>query len=82
MNVGQRGLHATGVTDPTALYCPTGMNTGRPPTVTAGFYTVGGEGITNKLDLQRICPVGHYCVDGRRTRCPAGRYGGTKDYTT
>ena len=77
----QRGLHATGVTDPTALYCPTGMNTGSsvPTVVTAGFYTVGGERITNKTRFaQRICPVGHYCVDGRRTRCPAGRYGGTE----
>ncbi len=77
----QRGLDATGVKDPTALYCPTGMNTGSsvPTIVSPGYYTVGGEHLTNKTRFsQRICPVGHYCTDGRRIRCPAGRYGGSE----
>jgi len=110
----QRGLDATGVKDPTALYCPSGMSiecdtattittffngksqkyesvpgaycptgmttgSGVPKIVKPGYYTVGGEHLTNKTRFaQRICPVGHYCTDGRRIRCPAGRYGGSE----
>ena len=62
-------------------YCPTGMTTGSgvPKIVKPGYYTVGGEHLTNKTRFaQRICPVGHYCTDGRRIRCPAGRYGGSE----
>ena len=65
--------------EPTSVYCPSGMNTGSPVPirVSEGYYTVGGEHLTNKTRFaQRICPVGHYCEDGRKIRCPAGRYGG------
>ena len=48
-----------------------------PTQVSPGFYTIGGEGITNKTRFaEHLCPLGHYCSSGRLTRCPAGRYGG------
>ena len=59
-------------------YCP--PNTKRRLQVFRGsnhvgaHYTAGGTSDLNR-DEQVLCPVGHYCVDGRSHACPAGRYG-------
>jgi hypothetical protein len=79
-----RGLASGGYPpypESTSVYCPTGMHTGSliPTRVSDGYYTVGGEHLTNKTRFaQRICPVGHYCPNGRKIRCPSGRYGGVE----
>jgi len=37
-------------------------------------YTTGGTNHRTR-DNQILCPVGHYCTDGIKYECPAGRYG-------
>ena len=70
-----RGSHLIDVNDKKSA-----ANTGswKYINVSKGYYTIGGEGITNKTRFaQRPCEDGHYCVKGRKIRCPAGRYGAT-----
>jgi hypothetical protein len=59
-------------------YCP--PNSTRRLSVFRGsnhvgaHYTTGGTGESLRTN-QVLCPVGHYCVDGIKHECPAGRYG-------
>ncbi len=77
---------------PSSVFCPSGdndvtfvdkkspANTGswKYVEVDTGYYSIGGEGITNKTRFaQRPCEPGHYCDKGIKIRCPAGRYGKT-----
>lgn len=63
------------------VFCPTGS--GSPTPVSEGYYTFGFGSTDTHPDLdfvetrygQSICPVGEYCTEGRRFKCPSGRYG-------
>ncbi len=69
-----------GLDEPSAVYCPPGLATAswKPTPVTAGYYTTGGNPVTNRTRFaQSICEPGHYCVGGRKIRCPSGRYSPT-----
>lgn len=59
-------------------YCPAGST--HPLPVGLGYYTLPGE--ADGYVAQVICPLGSFCVDGRRALCPAGRYGGKVQETS
>ena len=68
-----------------AVYCTKGSVD--PVPVSAGYYTTssdGGNSAVNNAtrDGQLICEVGHFCVDGIKEPCPAGRYGETEGLTS
>ena len=70
-----------GLDEPSSVYCPSGLLNGswKPTSVTPGYYTTGGEGTLNLTrSAQSLCEEGHYCLHGRKIRCPSGRYGGTQ----
>lgn len=56
-----------------SLYCPVD-GASEPTLVTAGYYTVGGDGPTTRQG-QLVAPAGHYATGGLLFACPAGRYG-------
>eukprot|EP00607_Mallomonas_marina_P001427 CAMPEP_0182423108 /NCGR_PEP_ID=MMETSP1167-20130531/8991_1 /TAXON_ID=2988 /ORGANISM="Mallomonas Sp, Strain CCMP3275" /LENGTH=888 /DNA_ID=CAMNT_0024601775 /DNA_START=434 /DNA_END=3097 /DNA_ORIENTATION=+ len=53
-------------------FCPPGSPS--PQVVHPGYYSAGGNESTRHL--QRKCPPGSYCVNGRRLLCPPGVFGG------
>ena len=55
-----------------ALYCPPGS--GAPTPVDLGHYSDPLEPPALR-SRQLICEPGHYCVNGTRFACPAGRFG-------
>mmetsp|Transcript_3555 Transcript_3555/g.5536 ORF Transcript_3555/g.5536 Transcript_3555/m.5536 type:complete len:1103 (+) Transcript_3555:128-3436(+) len=54
-----------------SVYCPLGSR--EPQPVAIGYYTVGG-GIATHF-AERRCEPGHYCQNGKKYFCTAGRYG-------
>jgi len=60
------------------VYCIAGS--AAPTTVRAGYYSTGGAATTRTGESP--CSVGYYCVDGERTLCPAGKYGGNEELTS
>lgn len=59
------------------VYCPAKSPT--PTTVPEGYYSLdsSGSNIVNeniRVSIS-ICEFGHFCVNGTRMACPAGRYG-------
>jgi hypothetical protein len=56
----------------THLYCP--QRSGAPTPVDIGHYSAEGEPDMKKT-RQLLCEPGHYCVNGTRFKCPAGRFG-------
>jgi hypothetical protein len=75
----------SGRDDPSAYYCPGYGTTGSwlPLKVDTGYYTVGGDEIYNHTRYaQKICPLGHFCKNGKRYRCPGGTYGNTTGLST
>ena len=69
-----------GIANPSSVFCPTGVSTGSftPTPVSKGHYTIGGSDTLNTTrSNETICPIGHYCEEGKMIRCPAGRYGST-----
>ncbi|KAJ1461083.1 hypothetical protein M885DRAFT_612256 [Pelagophyceae sp. CCMP2097] len=71
-----------------AVFCPAGSAV--PIRARPGWYTVGpastfgaqSEADTNVRESQVVCDAGHYCVDGARFVCVAGRYGATTGLQT
>jgi hypothetical protein len=59
------------LTEPNQVYCPLG--TSIPLTVLPGYYTTGNNATTRSGQV--ICPMGSYCMNGKRYSCPGGRYG-------
>ena len=59
------------------VYCPTGSSL--PTPVREGYYSipeyVGEIGTGRKQVAERICPTGHYCVNGIKIACRAGTFG-------
>ena len=62
-----------------SVYCPGGSSI--PTIASTGYYTTGGMSSSTRTG-QAICEVGHYCVDGVRAECPAGRYGDSQGLFT
>jgi hypothetical protein len=68
-----------GLEEPSSVYCPRGLSEAawKPTPVSQGYYTIGGNAVTNRTRSdQRICELGHYCMHGRKIRCPSGTFGG------
>ena len=57
-----------------SVYCPKGTKTAI--LAEPGYYTVGGTPKTRSA--QELCPLGSYCIAGRKTICPPGSFGETK----
>lgn len=86
-----RNQIACGAAD-ASVYCPRGSVV--PTRVTPGYYTARVDGWrtggTNDWqeynetirDRQVKCPKGYFCIQGRRHRCPAGRYGAVEGETS
>lgn len=60
------------------VYCEAGSVA--PTAVTPGYYTTSSDGRNGAVpnatrDGQRQCEVGHFCVNGIKEPCPAGRFG-------
>ena len=53
------------------VYCP--EQSWKPLVVDVAFYSIGGESAFRTS--QEVCPKGHYCINGAKYRCAAGRYG-------
>lgn len=53
------------------LYCPAGSDL--PTVVPPGYYSDDTESTLTRTNIS-ICPVGHYCINGEKHVCPAGRY--------
>ena len=70
MGTGTLSVESNGCLQATA-YCPEGSSS--QVSTSEGFYAlVTSEGLYfNETE----CEAGYYCVEGIRTRCPAGRYG-------
>ena len=74
------GYYCTGGTQQScgavSKYCPEGSTSAS--VVTVGHYTVDVDGGTTD-QLHRVaqvaCEAGHWCAEGVRSECPAGRYG-------
>ena len=85
-NLCQEGFYCPiGSTSPAQLecggpgvFCPTGSPV--PTVVSDGWYSVGPFPYENynRRVSQRICPIGHYCVQGSKIPCPPGTYGATR----
>ena len=70
-----------------SVFCPKGTNA--PINVDQGYYSLpsilgyftgnGDEPEEKQLNQhsQIICPKGHFCLEGIRYRCKAGRWGGS-----
>lgn len=61
----------------TRVYCPQGSDA--PIPVGLGYYTKRSQISTQTgggYTSETICPLGSFCINGRRYLCPAGRYGG------
>lgn len=53
-------------------YCPY-SNMSEPVDVAPGYAIVAeGDGLHREVE---ICPVGHYCLNGKAVKCPPGTYG-------
>lgn len=55
----------------TSTYCPEGSSL--PLDIPSGFYGIGNSAET--YYAVAICPPGHYCFNGEKYSCPAGRFG-------
>lgn len=66
------------------VYCPAGS--AAPTPVRQGFYSIPVYGDKEGLPVyggrrqvaERICPLGHYCVDGIKSMCPPGTFGASE----
>lgn len=60
-------------------YCPANqtrrLSVFRGSNHVGAHYTIGGTAGAHGRTAQVLCPVGHFCVDGIKHKCPAGRYG-------
>ena len=70
-----KGTTTAPVCGDASLYCPEGSTV--PTTADPGYYTAGGTSVSTRTH-QIECQFGHYCIDGIKTACPAGRYGQTR----
>eukprot|EP00947_MAST-08B_sp_MAST-8B-sp1_P003749 g3749.t1 len=57
-----------------AVYCQASVSV--PTNVPPGYFSIGGTPQTRQ-DIE-LCPVGHFCIEGAKTLCPAGFYGDTQ----
>lgn len=78
------------------VFCPAGSGAPLPlfdgqDTLTGGvgaYYAVPSPADVTADDplagavAQNVCPMGHYCQEGKKFACPPGRYGSTKGITT
>jgi len=64
------------------LYCP--PKSSKPTNVRMGYYTIGNDSKRSEIQShsdqttrwgEKICEIGHYCIDGVKHLCPAGKYG-------
>lgn len=54
-------------------YCPAGITS--PVQTPAGYYATSGDAAAGLYAAVQLCEAGHYCRNGVRRACAAGRYG-------
>jgi hypothetical protein len=74
-----RGALSPAACQQSASFCP--ERSAEAVAVSRGYYTVLDTSFMVYKE-QRICPVGHFCLNGLQFACPAGTYGITQGLFT